>query len=285
MEEKRKISAYEKLIEGINEIINTGKYEQFLKFVKKFHKYSFNNRILIFSQKPDATRVAGYCTWKELGRGVKSNPTKIFILRPIMYQMKKSKKEKLESIEERDNEEEIKLLTGFKWTIVYDISDTYVIDEKKATNTFEDTKLNSNNSQELYNILYQISPVDVFIEKIYNGSDGYYSKSSKKIVISSSLSLDDRTATLIHEITHALYDDFDYSKERNLSEMFVESVAYITADYFGLDTSKCSFPYITSWSEGDTKELIKLGNKIEETSNKLIDKIEEQILKDKEKVA
>ena len=288
MSEKRKVSAYQKLIEGVNEIISSGKYEQFLKFMKKFHNYSFNNRILIFTQKPDATKVAGYCTWREVGRGVKSNPQKIFILRPITHKIKRKNEEKMNNTD-NENEEELKFLVGFKWVIVYDISDTYIIDEKKATDfnnsILEGTRLNSNSSQDLYEILLKVSPVNVIIGNTYNGSDGYYSKSENRIVISSNLSLDDRTATLLHEITHALYDDFNYSKERNLSEMFVESVAYIVADFFGLDTGKCSFSYITSWGEGNNKELLKLGNKIQETSDKLISKIENQMEKMNLKVA
>ena len=288
MSEKRKVSAYQKLIEGVNEIISSGKYEQFLKFMKKFHNYSFNNRILIFTQKPDATKVAGYCTWREVGRGVKSNPQKIFILRPITHKIKRKNEEKMNNTD-NENEEELKFLVGFKWVIVYDISDTYIIDEKKAAefdnSVLEGTRLNSNSSQDLYEILLKVSPVNVIIGNTYNGIDGYYSKSENRIVISSNLSLDDKTATLLHEITHALYDDFNYSKERNLSEMFVESVAYIVADFFGLDTGKCSFSYVTSWGEGNNKELLKLGNKIQETSDKLISKIENQMEKMNLKVA
>ena len=278
MKEKKRVSAYKKLKEGIENVISSGKYKQFLKFMNKFHRYSFNNSLLIFSQKPDATQVAGYCTWKEVGRGVKSNPHKIFILQPIKYRATKEDNENTQDVEK---DEELKQLVGFKWTIVYDISDTYIIDEKKAEefniNLMEETRLNSNSSQKLYNILLKVSPVKVLVEHIGDGSDGYYSKTENKIVISSELSLDDRTATLLHEITHALYDDFNYSKERNLSEIFVESVAYITADYFGLDTGKCSFIYIMNWSKGNSKEILKIGEKIQQTSNKLIERIKEQI--------
>lgn len=273
MEDKKRISAYQKLVEGIEGIIDSGKYTEFLKSMKKFHHYSFNNRLLIFAQNPDATKVAGYCTWKELGRGVKSNPKKIFILRPMPYKMKKEEKDK--QLEE--NNEETVTLVKYGWTIVYDISDTYIREDAKEVPLFDDIKINANTSQDLYSILLKISPVKVEIVSTGNGADGYYSKSEKKIVLSPLQSEDDKTATLLHEISHALYDDFDYSKERNLSEIFVESVAYITADYFGMNTSKCSFSYITKWSKGDTKELLKLGTKIQDASDKLINRIEEQI--------
>lgn len=280
MEEKKRISAYQKLVEGIENIIESGKYTEFLKFMKKFHHYSFNNRLLIFAQNPEATRVAGYCTWKELGRGVKSNPKKIFILKPIPCKIKKEKQNEL-----LENDDETITLMKYGWTIVYDISDTYIRENQKEVPLFDDIKLNTSSSNQLYDILLKISPVKVDIESTGNGSDGYYSELGNRIVLSPNQSADDMTATLLHEISHALYDDFDYSKERNLSEIFVESIAYITADYFGLDTSKCSFSYITKWSKGDIKELLKLGTKIQEASDKLINKIEEYMKVEDRQVA
>lgn len=280
MEDKKRISAYQKLVEGIENIVASGKYTEFLKFMKKFHHYSFNNRLLIFAQNPDATRVAGYCTWKELGRGVKSNPKKIFILKPMPYKIKKEEKDN-----HLENEEETLTLVKYGWTIVYDISDTYIRENQKEVLLFDDIKLNTSSSNQLYDILLKISPVKVDIESTGNGSDGYYSELGNRIVLSPNQSADDMTATLLHEMSHALYDDFDYSKERNLSEIFVESIAYITADYFGLDTSKCSFSYITKWSKGDTKDLLKLGTKIQDASDKLINKIEEYMKVEDRQVA
>lgn len=272
----KKESAYQKLVEGIEKIIVEGKYKDFLKFMKKFHKYSFSNRLLIYSQNPDATHVAGYCTWKELGRGVKSNPKRIRILKPIPFKInKKEDTEEVENIE----------LLRYGWTIVYDISDTYKIPGAKEVPLFDDITLDSCDSQELYNILTQISPVNVKIESTWDGSEGYYSKSENKIVLSPRLSIDDRTATLLHEISHALYDDFDYSKERDLSEIFVESISYIVADYFGLNTSKSSFSYITKWSKGDMKNLLKLGKKIQDASEDMISQIRAKMEQQTQKVA
>ena len=86
--------------------------------------------------------------------------------------------------------------------------------------------------------------------------------------------MNDKVSVLLHELTHAFYDDFDYKEDRNLSETFVESVAFIVADYFDLDTSMCSFEYITSWTEGDTKILLELGDKIQKCANSFIKNLE-----------
>lgn len=49
---------FDRVVENLQTIINNGDYEKFLKFQKNFKDYSFNNPILIFSQFPDATKVA-----------------------------------------------------------------------------------------------------------------------------------------------------------------------------------------------------------------------------------
>ena len=95
-------------------------------------------------------------------------------------------------------------------------------------------------------------------------------------MLEKSLSNDDKVSVLLHELTHALYDDFDYKKDRNLSETFVESVAFIVADYFGLDTSMCSFNYITGWADGDIKVILDLGTKIQKTADSFINQLEKE---------
>lgn len=67
----RKIIAkeiFDKVVKNVQNIIESGEYTKYLKFQNHFTKYSFNNTVLIYSQFPDATRVAGKAKWKELGR-------------------------------------------------------------------------------------------------------------------------------------------------------------------------------------------------------------------------
>ena len=59
-----------------------------------------------------------------------------------------------------------------------------------------------------------------------------------------------------------------------MSEIFVESIAYIVANHFGLDTSMCSFSYIIKWAEGDPKLVIDLGTKIRKCANQFIKELE-----------
>ena len=71
---------FEKIIDNLQNIVNTGEYTKFLKFQKSFRGYSFNNLILIFSQFPNATKVAGKKKWLSLGRTIINEAKRIWIM-------------------------------------------------------------------------------------------------------------------------------------------------------------------------------------------------------------
>lgn len=275
---KYKVS-YEKLLEGVQDVIKQGDYPNFLKMVNKIkNDYSFRNMILVYVQNPNATIVKGFCDWNKLGRRIKKNPKTIFIYSPIKYKKQQviSGQQNINNKEEkeRNNSGTIEIIEGisYKRVAVYDIGDTYIKDKSKKIPILDDT-LRSNTTKELYNDLLEISPVPVILEEFNGIQKGYYNKTKQKIILNKNLSQDDRTAVLIHELCHCLYDDFVYQTDRNKSEIFVESVAFLVADYFGFDTSLCSFGYITSWAENDIKEFMSLSNKIKETADEFIELI------------
>ena len=103
---------------------------------------------------------------------------------------------------------------------------------------------------------------------------GYFSPKNKLIALRKDLNMNEKISVLLHELSHGLYDDFNYKTDRNLSEVFVESIAFIVADYFGIDTSVCSFNYITKWAEGDPRIVIDLGSKIQKCAKQFISNIE-----------
>lgn len=271
---------FNKIIDGVSNIVNAGEYERFLKFSKNFHNYSFNNWVLIFSQMKDATQVAGFKTWQKMGRKLKKGVKGIQIIYPIKRTYETTKIEGQNSLidsEKQQNEQGLKKVEYFIYraTYVFDISQT-----TGKPMPLEDTRLDSDNMESFFNFLKSYSPYPILEKAIYGGAQGYWSKKDKHIVLKKELSIDDKVAVLLHELTHALYDDFNYKENRDLSETFVESVAFIVADYFGLDTSRCSFNYITSWASGDIKVLLELGNKIQKTANKFIKEIEQYKMQD-----
>ena len=81
---------FDKLVKEVTHIINSGQYMDFLKFSKSFHHYSFNNLVLIYSQMPNATKVAGFKTWEKLGRKLKKGEKGIQIFFPIKHSYPKN---------------------------------------------------------------------------------------------------------------------------------------------------------------------------------------------------
>lgn len=209
----------------------------------------------------------GKTKWLQLKREIKEDAKKIWIVAPIPRQYQK----KVKKIE--NNEEIEKIVTinynSYRYVYVYDISQT-----KGEEIPLKTKELNSNNMSELYELLTAFSPVPVIEKEITGGAKGYYNDEKQEIAIRKNMSLDNKAAVLLHELAHCLYDDFDYSKERDLSEVFVESVAYIVANHFGLDTSLCSFNYILKWAKGDPKTVLELGSKIQTCANSFIEKLE-----------
>lgn len=203
----------------------------------------------------------------KLKRELTEDAKKIWIVAPIPRQYEKKVKV-IENDKETERIETIKYNT-YRYVYVYDISHTKGNDIPLQTRD-----INSNNMEELYKKLISFSHIPVIEKELTGGVKGYYSEKNQEIAIKNNMSLDDKAAVLLHELTHSLYDDFDYSKDRDLSEVFVESVAYIVADHFGLDTSLCSFNYILKWAKGDPKTVLELGSKIQICANSFIKKLE-----------
>ena len=269
---------FDNIVNRLQSIIDSGDYEKFLKFQKSFKGYSFNNLVLIFSQFPNATRVAGKSKWLKLRREVKNNSQKIWIIAPIPRKYDKKSK-KIVDGEEIEDTETIQY-NAYRWVYVFDVSQTEGKDLPLQTHY-----INAEDMADFYEKLKNFSHLPVLEQELIGGTQGYYDPKNQKIVIKNTLSANDKAAVLLHELAHALYDDFDYKTDRNLSEVFVESIAYIVANHFGLDTSLCSFNYIIQWAKGEPKVVIDLGNKIQKCANEFIDKIEDFDVQESELVA
>ncbi len=269
---------YDKVVSNVQTIIRNGEYEKFLKFQNNFTKYSFNNTILIFSQFPDATYVAGKVKWKELGRELIDGAKRIQITAGMPAKGKKKVKKIVDGKEVE--EEQTYDYIAYKQVYVYDISETI-----GKPIPLEVKMLNSDNMGSFFYKLKEFSEFPIYERELEQGVKGYYSPIRKEIVLDSRLSVDAKTAILLHELAHGIYDDFDYKTNKNLSEVFVESVAYMVADYFGIDNSMCSFNYIVQYANGNPNILIDLGKKIKKCATDFINKLEEFEVQEEQQLA
>ena len=292
----------DRLEAGIQELFDSDRFKEYLQVMSKFHNYSFNNTMLIAMQKPDATFVAGYTSWKNnFGRQVVSQAKSIKVLAPSPYKIKKeidkidpkTQKPVTDKNGKPVKEETEITVPAFKVVSVFDVSQT----EGKELPSIGVDELTGDVEQ--YNDFFKAAelsaPVPVGFEKIAGGSKGYYSQTDKRIAINEGMSELQNIKTLIHETSHAKLHDIDLNAppekqadrpDRRTREVQAESIAYAVCQHYGLDTSDYSFSYIAQWSSG--RELAELKASLEtirSTASELIKDIDKnfaELTKDKE---
>jgi antirestriction protein ArdC len=82
IEERREAAEqlHQRLVDQVASLADSGQWQRFLDLTSAFHSYSLNNTMLIWSQHPTASRVAGYRQWEKLGRHVRRGEKAIKIL-------------------------------------------------------------------------------------------------------------------------------------------------------------------------------------------------------------
>lgn len=270
-----------RLEEGLKDLFESEKYKTYLRCMSKFHDYSINNIILILVQKPDASLVAGYQSWKKnFGRNVKRGEKGIQILAPAPYKKMIEQEKKDASgnvIYDKNGEVETEkveaVMPAFKPVTVFDVSQT---EGKELPQLLPDELVGKVKDYGLMlEALYNVSPVPIYMEQIEGGAKGYFSPLEQKIGIQEGMGEAQTVKTMIHEIAHSLLHGKEQEgankKSRETKEVEAESVAYIVCTHFGIYADEYSFGYIAGWSSGkDTKELKASLETIQSCANELI---------------
>ena len=110
---------HEKLVQAIESLTSGEDWRRMLDLARRFHAYSANNVFLIMSQRPDASRVAGYKTWSTLGRHVNKGERGIAILAPCVYRARP-----VDESDERERPELVRILRRFRVVHVFDVAQT-----------------------------------------------------------------------------------------------------------------------------------------------------------------
>lgn len=284
----------DRLEQGISEIFESDRYKEYLSVMSKFHNYSFNNTLLIAMQKPDASHIAGFNSWKnEFGRNVRKGEKGIKIIAPSPFKVKKEM-DKIDPTTQRPvmgkdgktvTEEREVTIPAFKVVAVFDVSQT---EGKELPDIAVDALTGDVESyKEFFVALEKTAPVPVAFEKMDSGTHGYYHLEDKRIAIAEGMSELQTLKTTIHEIAHAKLHDIDLNApiseqqsrpDRRTREVEAESIAYTVCQHYGLDTSDYSFGYVAGWSSG--KELAELKSSLEtirSTAAELINTIDGHI--------
>lgn len=283
--------------EGVKAVFQSDKYKEYLKFASKFTDYSARNTLLINLQRPDATLVAAYGKWKQLGRQVERGQTGIEILAPVAYKTNQVLETERPAVDEFGNQlynpdgtEKMETVanpvTGlaFKKVYVFDVSQTSGKELPEPVTELTGD-IDSARKEAVFAALKKVTGIDIEFKDIKGGAKGYYSATNNEIVIKSGMSDAQTLKTAFHEAAHNLLHDpakdiVTNKSPRNEKEVQAESVAFMVAERFGIDTSEYSFPYIASWSDGKQLEQLKSAlQEMQEAAKKISSEIESELLK------
>ncbi len=259
--------------QGIKELFESDKYRRYLSVMSRFHRYSVNNTMLIYMQRPDATLVAGYNKWKnQFSRHVKRGEHGITIIAPTPFKKKieeqkpdpDTKAPMLDAegkviMEEREVE-----IPMFRPVKVFDVSQT---DGKPLPELASSLSGSVQNYEIFMEALRRSAPVPLSVEPMATNMDGYFSPDRQRIAIRAGMSEVQTVSAAVHEIAHSKLHNYAKAqeeavragdkeppkkKDRNTEEVEAESISYAVCQYYGIQTGENSFGYIATWSQDKT---------------------------------
>jgi antirestriction protein ArdC len=262
--EERLEAMHEMLVEKTAELTTSEGWMQYLEFASKFRQYSLNNTLLILCQRPDATHVASYKKWTEMGRQVRKGEKSLSIFAPMMRKR-----------EDKDGEER-RYISGFRLVPVFDIAQT---DGDPVPEPVLPVLLDGEAPEGLWDALLTIVDASGYhVERgECHGANGFTRPSERLIMVREDVTDAQATKTLVHEIAHMLLHcgeegglTADAMMHRSVAEVEAESVAHIVAQVHGLPTESYSLPYIAGWSNGKPEAVAATADRVLKTAKQIL---------------
>ena len=245
---------------GLRQMLeNPEPWRQWAQTMTRFHHYSPGNVLLIMQQRPDASMVAGYHAWKDLGRQVQKGERGIAILAPIVRKVPSPEASTLPPAGAQAPPP-MKAVVGFKVATVFDVAQT----QGKDLQIPQPKLLGSGNLDNvLHHVLTTVVPVPVQFAPAaqLNGANGVWSPAQQTITLAQDRSPDHQLKTLLHEWAHSVgVPDVAAARNRHTGseEIVAETTAFVLAGRLGLDTSQYSLPYVGHWAQGDPQKVLAL---------------------------
>ena len=229
----------------------------YLAAIARFHRYSLRNVMLIAWQKPAATHVAGFHTWKKLGRFVKKGEKGIFIVAPIIRRKTKDS--------EQNHADESSMPAGFRLAYVFDISQT----EGEELPEFSTVHGDPREFRDRLALL--VTKQGITIEYSSDIAPARGTSAGGKITLLPGQSAAEEFATLAHELAHEMMHRTERRSiiSRCVRETEAEAVAYVVSHAIGLDTGSAAQDYIQLY-DGDAKLLTESLEYIQQTANAIL---------------
>ena len=261
-ERTRKIA--EEALNRLSAELEAGRSEAlktYLSAIGRFHRYSWGNVLLISSQRPNATQVAGIHAWNDLGRTVKKGEKGIMIFAPMVV-----KREAWQAELTPDQVKGPTRLAGFRTAYVFDVSQT----EGKALPEFAKTTGDPKDYADKLKALVANQGIAVEYDSSIAPAQGV--SSGGRIRLQPGLAPAEEFSVLAHELAHEM---MHHAKDeprlpKVVRETQAEAVAFVVCQGVGLETNNAAADYIALY-DGDKKTLTESLAKIQETGAKILD--------------
>lgn len=259
---------------NIQELFQSERYMNYLRTMSRFHKYSFNNTMLIHMQKPDATLVTGYSKWEQkFNRHVKRGEKGIKIIAPTPFK-KKIEQEKLDPdtklpLRDKDGniimeEKEVKI-PMFKPVVVFDVSQT---EGEPLPTLSSDLRGDVKHYEIFMEALRRSSPVPMELKAISGDMDGFFNLDDQSITIREGMSEVQTICAAVHEITHAKLHNIKDGLKLDDKEKYAEITLFDKPALFSdgrIDRDKLPeglFCYDLRGSGNDPGEPVSVENRV-----------------------
>ena len=222
----------------------------------RFHRYSVHNVWLIAAQCPTASHVAGFQTWKGLGRFVRRGEKGIAILAPIVRRAAD------------DIDAEARRVVGFRAAYVFDIAQT----DGEPLPDIAEASGDPGTMLERLRAAIAASGIDLAYVRTLNGAFGL--STGGAIAVVDDLTPATEFVVLAHEYAHELlHRGIDRPESRDTRELEAEAVAHIVADVVGLDVTEAARDYIHLY-RGDRAALGQSLERIQRTASSILTAID-----------
>lgn len=243
------------LEERVKDLRTSAGWSKWLNVAKKFHRYSFNNMMMIEMQRPDATRVMGYGSkdkttgWLSLGRQVRKGETGIKIFAPV-----------IKKIEDEKTGEKYRKLVAFKLVTVFDVAQTDgdPLPVDPATRWQLALATDEDGDRRVWlKVIETVTKLGFLVkyEDAEGSSRGWVSNNvaTERLVHVRRDTFGRMSKTVLHELAHAL--DADITKRSYAEgELVAESVAALVAHELGMADTTVAETYIAGWLDSAPSE-------------------------------
>jgi antirestriction protein ArdC len=224
-----------------------------LTTMARFHRYSLHNICLIVAQRPTATRVAGFHTWRTLGRFVRKGEKGIAIMAPIIARRR-----------EDANGEEPRTIVGFRAAYVFDVEQT------DGTALPQPPEIGGDPGNKTASLKAAIVSRNIVVEYADNLGGALGLSCGGRIRVLTGLPPASEFAVLTHEYAHELlHRGTDRSDSRNTRELEAEAVAFVVGQAVGLEVADSARDYIHLY-HGDSNALTESLERIQQTASLIL---------------